>query len=357
MNFKKVVFTSDIFRVYEESGEVFSTPFKNNVRWIKALVGDPLADALKLSEREFFFGDEKGCNSLRWKTFSSLDLPFSMNSWCQIYDEVEFPDSIKNNLYENLKDSLIFSYEASPALLKAYTRMGLQYIDISIHPLRFLDDYIFAIRTNINEVRKKILHYKLQKEICNAKAHIYKAKAAKLNVFQQMPECSVLFAGQMGQDSSLIENGRMLDLNDVKFFIEKAASNYPKVYYKKHPHNKNTKSIEEFISKIKRVEVVDWNIYDALGSGVFSKIVSLSSGVLHEARAFGFETVRYSMARDYYDESIDDEFSYIPVMRLPMIEGFWKSVFHNEEYVDGYIYDPYRGGMQKSLNVSWGGRV
>jgi hypothetical protein len=358
MKFEKVILTNDYLRVNEAGKNLFETPFKENLRWIKVLIGDAISDALKIDKREFFTADESGSKSIRWRIYNDLCLPFSVSSWSFVYEQVEISDSVKKELADRLTKSLIVSFESSPALLKTYNEIGVSYIDIAIHPIRFLDDYVFAIRTNIDEVRKKIADYKLKDELCRAKARIYQAKSARLTVFQKLPACSVLFIGQMDQDSSLIEKQRMIDLDYIKCHLEELSSLYPNVYYKKHPHNKHTKLITEFIEEVERIEVLDCNIYDALGSGVFSKIISISSGVLHEARIFGYETKRISKARDYY-EKVDepDELAYLGVMRLPMIKEFWESLFFKAEYVDNYVYDPYEGGMQKSLNKVWGAKI
>lgn len=358
MKYRKIIFTNDYLRVYEAQSNLFETPFKNNLRWIKELVGNAISEALNIQDLEYFTADESGAKSIRWRVFNDLTLPFSMSSWCCIFEQVDVSESIKMELKDIFRDSLVISYESSPALLKLYNELGIDYIDIAIHPIRFLDDYVFAIRSNIEHVRLNLVKYKIKDEVCREKARVYKAKSARLDVFQKLPACSALFVGQMDQDSSLIENGRMISLDEVKMHLEEISSNYPKIYYKKHPHNKNTKSIIEFIEKLERIEAVEWNIYDALGSGVFSKVISISSGVLHESKYFDCDSKRLSQARDYYSvNEVQDEFTYHGILRLPMIKDFWESIFYNTPYADKYLYDPYAGAMQKSLNVTWGGRV
>lgn len=354
--FGKVIFTNDMLRVYDGNSNLFDVPFKENVKWLANLLGDGICKALGVSEYEYFFGDA-GVKSIRWKIYNGLGLPFSMDSWSEIYEDLPNNKIIDDDLLSVFGGNLVVSYESSPALLKKYNELMISYVDISIHPIRFLDDYVFAVRTNVPEVKNILSLHKLTLEYCRKKVKIYKAKSAKIPTFSRVPAGSVFFAAQMQQDSSLIEGRRMIDANDVKDALEKISIKYPKVYYKHHPHNKNTKLMDEFLSKNKKIEVVNWNIYDTLGADVWGKIISMSSGVLHEAKIFGCDTERLSKARDYYSDDVLDDLTYIPIMRFPMLDEFWHSAFNGAIFSDTGLPDPFAFGMQKSLNVSWGGRL
>lgn len=354
LKFNKIIYTQDFLRVNESEKNLFNTPFKGHLRWLKVLVGEIIAEALCIESFDILHGDEGGANSLRWKVFRELDMPFSIESWSYMYEDMEVSDSLSNNIQGKFEGALIISYESSPALLKQYDNLGLQYLDFSIHPIRYLEDYVFGIRTNIDSLRIELQKYIISETICRNQARVYRAKASKIPVFENIPEGSVLFVGQMGIDSSLIENKRMIDLEDVKEYLVESARLFPRVYYKRHPHNKSFSQLNDFIEKQKNIELGDWNIYDCLGSGVFAQIRSISSGTLYEARYFGCDTKRLTTARNYYDiTEADDNLTYYGVLKLPMEVDFWKAIFDGYDYVFEE-YDPYKDGLQKSLNAVWG---
>lgn len=354
MKFNRIIYTQDFLRVNEAEQNLFNTPFKGHLRWLKTLIGEALAESQSIDKYEYVHGDEGGASSIRWNMFREFDIPFSIDSWSYLYDSVEISNSLENIFLEKFEGALIISYESSPALLKQYDHLGLSYIDFSIHPVRYLEDYVFGIRTNIEYIRLQLSKYVISESICKNKARVYRAKASKIPLFEKIPEGSVLFVGQMGTDSSLIENQRMIDIEDVKEQLIESARLFPRVYYKKHPHNKDFSQLNTFIEKQKNIDLGDWNIYDCLGSGAFAQIRSISSGTLYEAKYFGCNTKRLTTARNYYDVTdVTDNLSYYGLLKLPMQVEFWRAIFNGDEYAFEE-YDPYALGLQSSLNAVWG---
>jgi hypothetical protein len=355
---ERVVFTNDFLRIYEDQSNVFANPFKNNLYWLEKICGIPILKSLKIESYSIFFGDENGAKSLRWKIYNSLGLPFSTETWAFIYEDIELNTSLLDEIYAVFKNSLVISFEIAPSMIKIFNKLHIPYIDFAIHPIRFLEDYVFAIRTNVKEWEERITKHHLDDFLCREKARMYMAKSARLQVFGNVPQGSVFFVGQMNQDSSLIANRAMIGLDEVKIYLESISKVYPHVHYKAHPHNKNAKEILDFIASLKNVEVVNYNIYDVLGSGAYCKMFSISSGTLIEAAYFDLETQRLSPAFNYYDINIyQSGKSYLGLLTISMLKQFWDYVFYGNKFLNPYVLNPYKEAFSKTLNRTWGGRI
>ncbi|MDR1461498.1 MAG: hypothetical protein LBI78_07630 [Campylobacteraceae bacterium] len=355
---ERVIFTNDFLRIYENQSNIFTNPFKNNVHWLEKICGIPILKSLQIKQYSLFFGDENGAKSLRWKIYNSLELPFSTEAWAFVYEDIELNTSLMNEIQTTFENALIISFEIAPSIIKIFTKLHIPFIDFAIHPVRFLEDYVFAIRTNVKEWEKRIAKHHLDDFLCREKARMYMAKSSRLQVFNNVPQGSVFFVGQTNQDSSLIANKIMTSLDEVKMHLESISKAYPCVHYKAHPHNKDTKEILSFLASLKKVEVVNYNIYDVLGSGAYCKIFSISSGTLLEANYFDLETHRLSPAFNSYDiNTYQSSKSYFGLLTVPILKQFWDYLFYDKKFSNPYVLNPYKEAFSKTLTSTWGGRI
>lgn len=354
IQFSKILITQDFLRIEDGKKEIFQTPFKRNSKWMYSLVGSQIVKALK-QEYEFLFGDEGGQKSLRWNIYSSLGLPFCSASWAHLYEvENKYLESVSGMVVSQFQDSLVVSFEMPESVLDIFTKNNIPYIDFSNHPVRFLPDYMFGIRTNVREWFMRINSLAIDEPTIYQFARMTQAKASRITVFDNVDDVSVLFLGQMPIDSSLICSGSIATEETVREELLKASIKYPSVWYKPHPHNKTIGDIVNFCSSLK-IRIADFNIYDCFGCGKFVKVIGLSSGGIYEAKYFGLETERLLKKPYYFEDRSDETLFYVPIYKDCLKPEFWEHVLNSSDSVFKKSFlDPYEGAMKFSLQMKWG---
>ncbi|SMF34657.1 hypothetical protein [Desulfovibrio gilichinskyi] len=349
---KKIVFTMDVFRIDPNSSNLSLTPNKNNVKWLNRLLGD-IYSSLLGGGHIMLFGDEHGTSSLRWRVYSNADLPYSVEAWARLYSVGQYQSIIEEEVLSSIENSLVVTFEASESLIEVFLANGIPYIDLAIHPVRFLDDYMFAVRTNVSEWSQRLFELQTPEHIFYDFAKVISAKAVRLSCFEAIPEGSVLFLAQTAVDSSLISDGVMVDDDMIIEKLIKMGQVYPTVYYKHHPYYTNSKAAR-LVERSKNMAIADYNIYMALGSQAFPKVCSFSSGTLHEAKYFGLESEKILSSPNRFANELSP-YSYVPIYRDALKYEFWSYVMGDIKiFKEKSLPDPFFGAVKDSSGMKWG---
>ena len=356
LKIESILVTSDIFRIDDRSSNQFENPQRVNVDWIYKLIAPVVCSAIGVSRIEKLYGDEGGFNSLRWKIFSMLELPIEGASWASVYDAVE-PEVLSSVLDGKFDKKLVLGFELSPSLIQYFEDNEIPYIDLTIHPVRFLPDYMFGIRTNVSEWENKIKSQSLPESLMYDFARVSSARTARIMRGKLPVEESALFLGQLTVDASLISNGSMMDDEYLAESLMRLSSAYPKVYFKSHPHCKNQNERKKLVSKIKNCEWIDVNIYDALACEQFSLVTAISSGGVIEAKYFGCNASWMSDKKNVFDLSKESEMSvYWPIYNDSMKSEFWGCVLNDSSlvHIARDLPNPFEGALKFNINMKWG---
>ena len=305
LSFDRIVITSDIFKIDDRNKDKYINPQRVNSDWLNVLISGLIADKTNVDTIDLIHGDEGGYESLRWKLYSQCELPLDSQSWASIYEGVDYYEVVEPIIKEAFKNSLVLSFEASPCMIKAMSENNIPYLDFSIHPVRFLPDYMFGIRSNVFEWQKRIESKAVSESIFEDFARISKARTARLMRGKLPVEGSALFMGQIEIDSSLIANGVIATQEDIEDSLIELCALYPKVYYKRHPHSKIEAELKKMVSKIRNCEWIDVNVYDAFGCGRFDMIATMSSGSATEAKYFGIKSKWMLDRKDYFNIDLE----------------------------------------------------
>lgn len=355
---RKVVVSADPYKIDDRQPDRVSNPNLIHVEWLGALFADLLADLFGAT-RDLVTGEEPGSPTNRMNFYRHLGLPFSTASWAAIYDDFQ-DDGLAETLAERFADSFVLSIELPPYLEMILNRHNIPFVDLGIHPVRFLPDYIFGIRSNVATVSQRIAETSIPVDVFSDFARVSKARTARVMRGWRPEVGSALFLGQLDVDSSLIFEGRMASLDTIEDMLLSLTMEFPKVYYKKHPHLKDFGGVSKIISKLSNCEVAEVNIYDALARDEFFLVASLSSGALHEGQYFGASTRRMLPTSDRYeiaglptDEAIarGRYFAAPPdIFRRP----YWQYILFGEGDFTPRVPDSTEGALKFTLNQKWG---
>lgn len=348
-NIDRVVFTSDLLKVDDRLANKAPNPQAINVDWTYELFSSFIVSITGLPASKYI-ADEH--TRVSW--YHRMGEKFSSAGWARHYN-AEYTGGVSDEIVHALANSLVIGFEMPGSMIKALDQAGIPYIDLSIHPIRFARDYFFGCRSNNLELAQKIAELAVDPAYIEGFVRISKARSSRVYRNRKIVPGSAVFLGQIEIDSSLIDNGLIADARTTEYALLSLTADYGKVYYKYHPHRKERGEIEAILKKIPSCEVMEVNIYDLLWAPEVFCFASLSSGSLHEARAFGRATKRIISSTE--DPFCHDEYvhgpTYLPVPGSIFTEGFWRrlllgddSPLETPDYVDG--------AFRFSVNQKWG---
>ncbi len=286
----------------------------------------------------------------------------NVNSWLEVYDTQTITSNAIEYFNSFFHDSFIICHEMPPIFKKLCDTLNIGYIDIRIHPVRFLDDHLFGMSTNTVEVFEKIKKYLVDDRSFYLYANLYKATADFYSL--SLDKNSALIAGQTNVDAALYENGTVHTIYEYEDAIRELGEKYKTVYYKAHPFNNDLKGIYEFLNKFPFIKYTDENIYKLLSCDEIKGVYAISSGVLTEAEYFGKES--YPFFRKFNKYSYDKNVSFSSNIYLTIQNDFynpifWRNIFDGTLPVKNECIDmpvPFRGNrMRAALNDYWGNTV
>lgn len=325
---------SNISRIYISSDPLMTKEKEqySNRRWLKDLLSRPVSRVtgmpiLSLSsslsagdciDRKIFFG----------RSGIEVDLD-ATQFW---YDD----SLINDDSIEYLKGfvgegDLVIGYELSRQTRNILIRAGALYIDIWLHPVRFMDDVLFAFNSNVTSVRKAIFKYDLPEDLMYLYADRVKIQTYKgwRRVEADVEPYSALFVGQMMNDKSVCKNGTMLTLLDFKNKFESVCDRYNKVYYARHPYLKSgDEEIMDYIASIDNVQLTSTPSYRMLSSYRIPMVCGLSSSVLQEAIYFGKKVDYFYKPVLTYGNFLDPD-SFATVFQEFVSPHFWADLLES----------------------------
>jgi HAD superfamily hydrolase (TIGR01549 family) len=206
--------------------------------------------------------------------------------------------------------------------------MGVTYIDMWLHPIRFMDDILFALNTNNVEVRKRLQKYNLSEEYFYLYANRLRIQSYKgfKRSEPDLPPGTALFVGQMMEDKAICRDGTMLNILNFKKQFETLLSDHPRVLYSRHPHlKKGDEEILAFLQSQRKVQISELPAYDLLASPYISKVMGISSSVIIEAKYFEKKTEFFYKPIIKFSDNISED-HYASVYQDFVSPSFWSDI-------------------------------
>jgi len=299
----------------------------NNIRWFKDILKRPLQQATGLVSQEFKSAFLEKNGFVRSRFFEASGIHFSPSEMQFDYDANSVTDDSISYLQQHISAStLVVGYELSKATRTILDRAGITYIDIWLHPIRFLDDVLFAFNSNNPAINAALQTFNINEET-------YYLYADRLRVqnyrgFRRpkldLVEDSALFVGQTLYDKAISSNGKMLSLLDFKEKFEKLCKQHSHVYYSRHPFVKEgDEHVIAYVKQHKNVSLIDDPAYFLLATDEIKTVASLSSSVVHEAKYFSKNT-------EFFFQPVitfgTEEKDYRSIYQVLLFGYFWSSI-------------------------------
>ena len=176
-SFSGVVITGDLIRPFKVGGSWESGSWKN-IRWLYHILEKPLKLAGYNCSQLIW--DQGYSNSPRQyfntpSLYAELGLEINYQNWANLSCKKSAPVEIINRL-KHLQGKLVIGYEMPDIMLAAFRQLNIVFVDIALHPIRFLEDLVFGMRSNSNEIQDYFKGYALESSTVDQNVSKLKAK-------------------------------------------------------------------------------------------------------------------------------------------------------------------------------------
>jgi SAM-dependent methyltransferase len=273
---------------------------------------------------------EEGWFDANW--FYELNgMEASTANWVKTCDSTEISSASADYLRSFYQDCLVVGFELPGLMIKLFQESGIPYLDFIVHPVRFMDDIFFGVRTNVRRAFEILRGYALDDDLIHVQANIHKATVGR-EPQRDVTGPAGLFVGQTEVDRSLLaDGGILLEARDFAPRIRELFNRHPRMYYKPHPCAKDTTRIVENLARLigRDIHITQANVYSLLAHPGIETVCGISSSVLYEAAYFGRQPEFLSSRRMRFDdgsETVFDPAAFVPVYDAFFSPGFWSEV-------------------------------
>jgi len=325
----------------------------NNIEWLFDFIKIPLKNVLEENIR--VLRTDKDIDFDREKFFGKSNIKFNKYLLHNFFNVNDITKESKEYLKSVLSKSLFIGYEISDQTKEILNSIEVQFIDVWLHPIRFLDDVLFGFYSNNTEINNKLKEFNENQE----KYYLY-AQRLKVQSYKGISKSkesleidSAVFAGQTLVDKAIYSNGKMLTVLDFKEKFEKLIEEYKVVYYIPHPFVKSgDEEIINYLNEFKNVKILKGkdSIYNVLSSNNIKKVVTISSSVALEAKYFGKE-IEY-----YFKPIIDINEKYSSVYQSFLYGYFWSEILSDitkTKKVKKIEFNDSKDKIRDSLSFYW----
>ena len=295
--------------------------------------------------------------------YAQLDERVSLDSWARLCSLVSAPDALVRWLEPFVDDALVIGYEMPEVMTDALQRLGRPYIDLVLHPLRFMPDLVFAMRTNVVAYHRGLERFRLPPAAIEQQAGLIRAKAAWMAPPQAMPPGTALVLGQVAHDRAMVgSDGRFASLADHVESLHALCAEHPLVLYKPHPYAGAHDPSHLAIGRLPAIELTRASFYHLIAQPEVELVAALNSSGLFEARFFGKQTRQFLPSLYDFDASsppIDGKpGALVALTGAWMQPEFWRLVLGSGEGEVGAptlpVAPPRSNQIRRSMNADWG---
>ena len=219
---------------------------------------------------------------------ASLRRPVDADAfWASTHAGLEWSQPLETQVITRFRRRFCIGYEMPPWLVRLLDEHNVPYIDLRLHPVRFMDDLMFAARSSAQETQAALSAMAVHESEVFVTAGLREAMCRYISD-ARVPNNTLLVAGQRQFDSTQIVNGGFFDAEPQSAAIHAICAGYAAVVLKPHPLDRQHSLLTVAAAAPSRViGVIDDNIYRMMALPQIAAVLTVNSGVAHEAPYFG----------------------------------------------------------------------
>jgi glycosyltransferase involved in cell wall biosynthesis len=199
----------------------------------------------------------------------------------------------------NLENSAVLGFELSVCDINALNQKNVPWINIEIHPIRFLNDLCFEVNTSfeydLSSISIDDAAIKLQ---ANSLVTRYSGSFIKSSK-------KLLILGQTPIDKSVYFDGEFKKIADYTNTIKKISSKFDDIYYRPHPYLSDIEHDKKLVDEFNLTILNESNFYKLISDSQLCALAAISSSALVEASYFGLETIYLESRARKFSDPID----------------------------------------------------
>lgn len=281
------------------------------------------------------------------KIYNILDIDPTTVGWVDLYRANPSPE-VLDLLRPFFENRFVIGFELSPFQRNAFDALGVPFVSLAIHPLRFMADYAFMLSSNRIDL-SAVQEFSIAREQIAFSAQLKRAEMRKKNPLNLREKSAVIF-GQVEVDAALIGPRGMISLQDHIIQIADLCAQFDTVYFKPHPYGDNGASQVQILAQFDNMQFVNSNPYALLAAPQVEVVTALTSSVLTEASFF--DKSRQALSSIWQDQSTEPAYG-INVLSA----AFWKAILagadgvgKQEVHASARLAD---ASIKSLLSVSW----
>jgi hypothetical protein len=284
----RIVFTGDFLRLSD--GGLRPTQHEN-IQWLYQLLQVPLSMATGLPTSIVHWDNnwvnqscvDRGTVEAIYRMFGETP---NIRAWPKVFAAQELPASVENMFVTLFAESFVIGFELPPYLVTFFERHGIGFVDCSLSPVRFMDDILFDVSSNVAAITKLLPKHAVKEDLIRLQAGIVSSNIAKMNPRPPRPNTLLLIL-QTVYDKVVIENGKFTTVLDYLDTLTAVAEGYDHILIKEHPLEKQPDTRDYLLATLRNAEVTTYNFYRLVAHPNLKGVAALSSSCVLEAGYFG----------------------------------------------------------------------
>lgn len=288
---RRIVVTGDVLRPRQDA---FLPQLTGNILWLHRLLRRPLATATGLEVQALAWepGSAPGATGFDTPGFyAAAGAAPDIAGWVRLFDADILPRDAAMRLAAPFEEAaVVIGFELAEMQKRLLSQLGIPWVDLNIHPVRFGPDLFFAVQTNHAGILAGLVAHHAEDAAFEPWADWLAAMAVKMPIAPATEE-QVLLVGQTRVDRSLIAQGRLIDLRDVAAAFHREVGAEPRLLFRPHPYESGDFGLHELGLPRARIRRMDQNAYLLLAQDNVRRVIGVSSSLVAEARFFGKEGI------------------------------------------------------------------
>jgi hypothetical protein len=205
--------------------------------------------------------------------------------WAAAFHDLPPDPALDAILQPKLHRQFVVGYELPPYLLRLLDRLGAPYLDLRIHPVRFLDDLLFAARASNPETNATLLRTAVPEDNVCAAAGLLEAMCRYITD-SALPADTLLVVGQRTMDSSQIVGGTFFDAFEHRTKVAAICADHQAVLLKPHPYGGAHSLLVAAAAAPNALGATADNVYRTMTQPQVTAVLTVNSSVAYEAAYF-----------------------------------------------------------------------
>lgn len=304
-----------------------------HLRWFSTILNTPLKRALRVKPDDFL-SDHLDTFSRR-EFFARSGIILNETDSHFHFNTDVISESSLQLIKTTLDGALLIGYELSEETRCILTRANIAYIDIWLHPIRFLDDNFFAFHSNIESINNELKKFHLNDDVYSLYADKLKIQSYmgwdkyKNSLDNVLKAKSALFVGQTLTDKAVCRDGTMLNVLNFKKEFTELTKQYSHVYFSRHPMIKGDDAAQlDFVLSHDNTSITTEAGYKLLCTESIVHITGVSSSLMYESKFFGKSySYLFKPALDIFDTQ--NQIGYYSIFSKLHAPTFWHTILQS----------------------------